>query len=78
MLAKYQGQGVAANLLRFAQQKALTFGKSDLYLDVKSTNLQAIDFYLGRRFKQESESGICQRMQTLGIGSHLHFSKKLI
>ena len=78
MLAKYQRQGLATNLLRFAQQKALTLWYVKLYLDVENTNLQAIDFYFGRGGKCESESGISQRMQTLGIGSHLHFSKKLI
>ena len=78
VFAKYQRQGIATNLLRFAEQKALICGKSVLCLDVESKNSQAIDFYLGRGFKQESESGISQRMQTLGIGSHLHFSKKLI
>lgn len=78
VFAKYQRRGIATNLLRFAQQKALICGKSVLCLDVESKNTQAIDFYLGRGFKQESESGISQRMQTLGIGSHLHFSKKLI
>ncbi|MFT5283745.1 MAG: ribosomal protein S18 acetylase RimI-like enzyme [Yoonia sp.] len=78
VLAKYQGQGVATNLLKFAQQKALVCGKSALCLDVESTNLQAIDFYLGRGFIQESESGLSQRMRTLGIGSHFHLSKKLV
>jgi ribosomal protein S18 acetylase RimI-like enzyme len=75
---KYQRQGVATNLLRFAQQKALVCGKSSLCLDVENTNSQAIDFYLGRGFTLESESGISQRMRTLGIGSHHHFSKKLV
>jgi ribosomal protein S18 acetylase RimI-like enzyme len=78
VLAKYQRQGVATNLLRFAHQKALVCGKSVLCLDVESTNSQAIDFYLGRGFTQQSESDVSQRMETLGIGSHLHFSKKLI
>jgi ribosomal protein S18 acetylase RimI-like enzyme len=78
VLAKYQRQGVATNLLKFAQQKAIDCGKSALCLDVESTNSQAIDFYLGRGFIQEYESGISQRMRTLGIGSHRHLSKKLV
>jgi len=78
VLAKYQRQGVATSLLRFANQKALVCGKSVLCLDVESTNSQAIDFYLGRGFTQQSESGISQKMRTLGIGSHCHLSKKLV
>lgn len=75
---KYQRQGVATDLLRFAQQKALVCGKSAICLDVEITNSQAIDFYLGRGFTLESESGTSHRMRTLSIGSHLHFSKKLV
>jgi ribosomal protein S18 acetylase RimI-like enzyme len=75
---KYQRQGVATNLLRFAQQKALVCGKPILCLDVESTNSQAIHFYLESGFTWESKSGISQRMRTLGIGSHHHFSKKLV
>lgn len=75
---KYQRQGVATNLLWFAQQKALVCGKSSLCLDVESTNSQAIHFYLESGFTRESESGISQRMRKLGIGSHHHFSKKLV
>jgi ribosomal protein S18 acetylase RimI-like enzyme len=78
VLEKYQRRGVATDLLRVAQQKASVCDKSALCLDVESTNSQAINFYLGRGFIQERESGISQRMRTLGIGSHLHFSKKLI
>jgi len=78
VLEKYQKQGVASDLLRFAQKLAIASGKSALCLDVESTNSQAIDFYLNRGFIQESESDISQRMQALGIGSHLHLSKESI
>jgi ribosomal protein S18 acetylase RimI-like enzyme len=75
---QYQRQGVATNLLRIAQTRALVAKKSVLCLDVESSNSQAIDFYLRRGFTLESESVISQRMQALGIGSQLHFIKKLI
>ena len=78
VLVKYQGQGVATNLLKFAQQIALVCGKSALCLDVESTNTQAIDFYLRRGFIQKNESGVSPNMLALGIGSHLHLSKQLI
>jgi ribosomal protein S18 acetylase RimI-like enzyme len=76
--SQYQRQGVATSLLTFAHKQALGSGKSALCLDVESTNSQALDFYLGRGFIQERESGVSQRMRTLGIGSHCHLSKKLV
>ena len=78
VLTQYQRQGVATALLKFSHKQALKFGKSALCLDVEKTNSQAINFYLGQGFVQESQSDISPRMQVLGIGSHLHLSKKLI
>ena len=78
VLTEYQRQGVATALLKFSVKHALVFGKSTLCLDVENTHSQAIDFYLAQGFAQESKSVVSPRMQALGIGSHLHLSKKLI
>jgi len=78
VLTQYQRQGVATALLEYMHNQALAKGKEVLCLDVESTNLPAINFYLGRGFTQESQSDISPAMQTLGIARHLHLSKVLI
>lgn len=78
VLNTFQKQGVGSALLSFIHKKALGSGKSVLSLDVQSSNTQALDFYFKKGFVQQSESGVSQRMKTLGIGSHLHLCKRLI
>jgi len=78
VLTDFQKQGVGSALLEVMHKQALAFGKLALCLDVESTNIQAIDFYLRRGFIQKSESGVSPNMLALGIGSHLHLSKQLI
>lgn len=78
VLAQYRRQGVATALLKFAHKQALASGKSTLCLDVESTNSQAIGYYLGQGFVQESASELSLRMKALGICRHLHLSKALV
>ena len=75
VLSEYQRQGVATALIRFAHKQALSFGKSNLSLDVESTNSQAVEFYLRQGFVQNSKSEISPRMLALGIERHLHLSR---
>ena len=77
VLKQYQRLGVGNVLLTFAHEQALILGKSALSLDVDSANLDAIEFYQGQGFIQESASDISPRMQSLGVGRHLHMSKAL-
>jgi ribosomal protein S18 acetylase RimI-like enzyme len=76
--SQYQRKGIGSALLGFMQEQALDFKKSELCLDVESSNIQALNFYLGQGFVKNSESIVSPRMQTLGIGTHLHLSKQLI
>jgi ribosomal protein S18 acetylase RimI-like enzyme len=75
VLSENQRQGVATALLKFANKQALSFGKSNLSLDVESTNSQATEFYLRQGFVQKSKSNISPRMLALGVGRHLHLSR---
>jgi ribosomal protein S18 acetylase RimI-like enzyme len=75
VLPQYRNLGVATALIEFARKQGLSFGKSTLCLDVESTNLQAVDFYLSKGFVQTSQSEISPKMLALGIERHLHLSQ---
>lgn len=78
VLPEYQKQGVGSALLKLMHEQALSSGKLALSLDVDSANTQAIDFYLKQGFVQQNKSAVSPRMESLGVGSHLHLSKTLV
>ena len=73
----YQRQGLGKKLLLTMQQQARSASKKSLSLDVDCTNTAAISFYLKHGFKQQSQSIVSAKMQTLGIAQHLHLVQDL-
>lgn len=77
VLPHYQRKGIASLMLDFMSELAIKHDKTELSLDVEEANTVALAFYQHHGFAPQGKTMVSPQSAALGLGTHLHLTKKV-